>query len=133
MNKVHIILAMHDHLSIDLIQAAKRFMDGVEQQVISIPLTPELTLDEYKQRFEKILQEHEQVLVLTDVLAGACTVALAQCIVKYPFFLVSGTNLSMLLAAIENCNELSGEELAKLVVEVGREDIKLINQLVVGE
>lgn len=70
---------------------------------------------------------------MTDVLAGSCTVAITQMMKKYNFSLITGTNLSMLLAAIENCTVLELSDLEKDLESIAKDDIKLINRIVVGK
>ena len=50
---------------------------------------------------------------------------------KYNFSLITGTNLSMLLAAIENCTVLELSDLEKDLESIAKDDIKLINRIVV--
>ncbi|MEG0034859.1 MAG: hypothetical protein RR734_04730 [Bacilli bacterium] len=125
MSRVTIVVAMHDGLSTALILAASRFIDVTK--VIDLPLLADIRLEEYRKSFLKILEEHQEVLVLTDILVGACSVALLPLLQNKQFALVTGANLTMLIDSIEYCDELNATELMKYVKQSSINDIKNVD------
>lgn len=134
MIKTQIILVMHGNLGQGMVEAASRFIHDANQYVIVVSLKDDMSLLQLKDEFEQIILKSDcPVLVMTDVLAGSCTVAITQMMKKYNFSLITGTNLSMLLAAIENCTVLELSGLEKDLESIAKDDIKLINRIVVGK
>ena len=123
-----IVLAMHNELSEAFLLAASHFVDT--NDVICLSLLEGDTLDDYRDRIDLLLREFDNCLVLTDLLTGACTISFMQFLNKYPFSLVSGTNLVMLVEAIENKELFSNFELADLIIKKSKEDIQNCNQLI---
>ena len=134
MSKTKIVLVMHGNLGNDMVAAASRFIKDAYKFVTVISLKDNMSLNHLNDEFEKVIKDYEnQVLVMTDILAGSCTVAITQMMHQYNFSLISGVNLSMLISAIENSSILELTELEKELESIGKEDIKLINRMVVGE
>ena len=130
MTRTQIVLVMHGNLGQSMVEAASRFNCDAEKCVSVLGLADDMSLNQLKSEFEKIVRENDhQILVMTDILAGSCTVAITQMMREYDFPLITGTNLSMLLAAIENCMDLETSDLES----VGKDDIRLINRKVVGK
>lgn len=130
MTKTQIVLVMHGNLGQGMFEAASRFNRDAEKCVSVLGLADDMSLNQLKSEFEKIIRANDnQILVMTDILAGSCTVAITQMMREYDFPLITGTNLSMLLAAIENSTALETSDLES----VGKDDIRLINRKVVGK
>ncbi len=126
-NKTLIVVAMHDGLSTAIIAGASRFSNV--NDVVDLPLDNRMTLNEFQNAFIDALRNHDNVLVLTDILAGACTMALFQLLKTYSFALVSGVNLTMLLEAIDHKEKMDCYELAEHIRQAGIEDIQILNKI----
>lgn len=127
MKRTLIVVAMHDGLSTMYLKTASRF--GSIDGVIDLPLRYDMTLQEYSEQFLSIVNKTNNILVLTDLMSGACTVALTKAMQHFDFALVSGTNLAMLLEAIDLSEEMDCYTLADAVKKTGISDIQIWNEL----
>lgn len=76
MKRTLIVVAMHDGLSTMYLKTASRF--GSIDGMIDLPLRYDMTLQEYSEQFLSIVNKTNNILVLTDLMSGACTVALTK-------------------------------------------------------
>lgn len=125
-----IIVSMHEGLSTAFIHTASRFVDVSE--IIDIPLNGYDNLISYQQSIADVLKNKSNVLVLTDFLSGACTISFMKLLEEYSFSLVTGTNMTMLLDAIENKCDMDCFQLSDFICRTGTKEIKNCNKLLEG-
>lgn len=124
-----IILLTHGKAGEELIKSAEMIL-GDFKNVYSFSLLPSMSPDDYAKEIKKVLdQVPKGTLVLTDLFGGTpsnVAIALSK---DYDISVVSGLNIAMLIEADSARERLRGIELAKKVVNMGRESCKVITNL----
>ena len=130
---IGIVVMSHGGLAEGLVSASEVIM-GPAQQVRTLSLRREGSVDELSSDFERVVNEVDTgdgVIVLCDLFGGSpCNVASMGLRSARNYHLVSGANLPMLIEAINSRDEgLSPAALAQRCVESSHEGIRHINEL----
>lgn len=130
---IGIVVMSHGGLAEGLVSASEVIM-GPAQQVRTLSLRREGSVDELSSDFERVVNEVDTgdgVIVLCDLFGGSpCNVASMGLRSVRNYHLVSGANLPMLIEAINSRDEgLSPAALAQRCVESSHEGIRHINEL----
>ncbi|MBO0482756.1 PTS sugar transporter subunit IIA [Candidatus Enterococcus courvalinii] len=123
------LITGHNDFSIGM-KSALTMIAGPLEGLTIVPFRAEETLEAYRKKIELELQAKDSVICFTDLLGGTpfkTCVELA--ISKNQVFVLSGTNLGMLLEA-SLLRELVKEpaELCQLVLQSGKDNITLFSQ-----
>lgn len=132
---IGIVVMSHGGLAEGLVSASEVIM-GPAQQVRTLSLRREGSVDELSSDFERVVNEVDTgdgVIVLCDLFGGSpCNVASMGLRSARNYHLVSGANLPMLIEAINSRDEgLSPAALAQRCVESSHEGIRHVNELLV--
>ena len=130
---IGIVVMSHGGLAEGLVSASEVIM-GPAQQVRTLSLRREGSVDELSSDFERVVNEVDTgdgVIVLCDLFGGSpCNVASMGLRSARNYHLVSGANLPMLIEAINSRDEgLSPAALAQRCVESSHEGIRHVNEL----
>lgn len=130
---IGIVVMSHGGLAEGLVSASEVIM-GPAQQVRTLSLRREGSVDELSNDFERVVNEVDTgdgVIVLCDLFGGSpCNVASMGLRSARNYHLVSGANLPMLIEAINSRDEgLSPAALAQRCVESSHEGIRHVNEL----
>lgn len=123
------LITGHNDFSIGMKSALTMIAGSLEELTI-VPFSAEETVKSYRKKIELELQTKDSVICFTDLLGGTpfkTCVELA--ITKNQVFVLSGTNLGMLLEASllrESVKEPA--ELCQLVLQSGKDNITLFSQ-----
>lgn len=117
MKKKKIVIATHGSLAQGFLSSLSIIVGNVENvDTICGYLTPEFDLD---QEIGKCMQafdpETEDLIVFTDVFGGSVNNALMQYQRKYPFHLITNTNLGILIDILLTMNEVNAENIRKKI------------------
>ena len=130
---IGIVVMSHGGLAEGLVSASEVIM-GPAQQVRTLSLRREGSVDELSNDFERVVNEVDTgdgVIVLCDLFGGSpCNVASMGLRSARNYHLVSGANLPMLIEAINSRDEgLSPAALAQRCVESSHVGIRHVNEL----
>ncbi|HFE9852858.1 PTS sugar transporter subunit IIA [Enterococcus faecalis] len=123
------LITGHSEFSIGM-QSALAMIAGELEDVIIIPFLAEETVDEYRQKVAAEIQMFDQTICFTDLLGGT---PFKTCVEfsegKDQVFVVSGTNLGMLLEGLMMRNSVTDPfEIAETVVQAGKSNIVLFEK-----
>lgn len=123
------LITGHSEFSIGM-QSALAMITGELEDVIIIPFLAEETVDEYRQKVAAEIQMFDQAICFTDLLGGT---PFKTCVEfseeKDQVFVVSGTNLGMLLEGLMMRNSVTDSfEIAETVVQAGKSNIMLFEK-----
>ncbi|MCX7919112.1 MAG: PTS sugar transporter subunit IIA [bacterium] len=123
---VGIVLITHGNLATEMMQVC-RGIAGECNAVSIITFSANESRQQLCEKVEKTIRSAERgdgVLVLVDIFGGStANICLGMYGKNIPIEVICGVNLSMLLEAIYNCDKYSLSELAKRVVEKGKEGV----------
>ena len=125
---MNFLITGHSEFAIGM-QSALTMIAGEIEDVMFIPFLANETTEEYRQKIESSI-EYEHVVCFTDLLVGT---SFKKCIefsmTKKQVFVISGTNIVMLLEGLMMRNSgIEPFELAKSVVKVGKSNIMLFEK-----
>lgn len=129
-----LIVASHGDLAQELIKSSYLIL-GRQEKVIAVTFEPAEDLATLKDKYETSLQqfaEDDRVLFLCDLYGGNPFLATRELVMQDParFAAVGGVNLAMLLEACAlRTEDLSLDEMVKLLIDVGRQGIGSIQEL----
>lgn len=123
------LITGHSEFSIGM-QSALAMIAGELEDVIIIPFLAEETVDEYRQKVAAEIHMFDQAICFTDLLGGT---PFKTCVEfsegKDQVFVVSGTNLGMLLEGLMMRNSVTDPfEIAETVVQAGKSNIVLFEK-----
>ena len=122
-----IVIATHAMFSEGIASSLKMiFGDAVPVECITAYV--DLSVD-YQDKLEKIVSEHAELVVLTDILGGSVNNEFMGLLDKYNFHLITGLNLALLFEVVTCPAEDLTANLPS-IVEQAREHIVLCNELV---
>ena len=122
-----IVIATHAMFSEGIASSLKMiFGDAVPVECITAYV--DLSVD-YQDKLEKIVYEHAELVVLTDILGGSVNNEFMGLLDKYNFHLITGLNLALLFEVVTCPAEDLTANLPS-IVEQAREHIVLCNELV---
>ena len=128
----NILMVMHGHYAEALLKAAEMFICE-HPPVDIIPVEPGDSLYELENQIRSYVTRHDQVLIITDMMAGTPNILCSRLLKDHAFALVCGTNLSMLIEVLNGENTQNPWDLGKLICEKGKEDIVFMNTLLKKE
>lgn len=128
--KTKIVIATHGKFAEGILGSAELILgkqDNIE--VINCYLDSE---ENYDSIFNEVVQKHdyqkENLLVITDLLGGSVNNEFLKKIEKYPFFLISGLNLYLLLEVLIKRDNIDLVTI-KEIVENSKDFIKCCNEI----
>lgn len=126
-----VVLATHGMFS-EGIKTSLKMVFGDDVPVECITAYVDLRVD-YQKELEHVVSthdyEHSRLIVLTDVLGGSVNNEFMRLLDKYPFLLVTGLNLALLLEVV-TCPGDDLERRLPEIVQSAREHIAICNELV---
>lgn len=125
-----VVLATHGTLG-EGMRASMRLILGDDSPIECLSAYIDLRKD-YQEEFEQLVSTHDyeaqRLIVLTDVLGGSVNNEFMRLLGDYPFLLVTGLNLALLLEVV-TCPGDELEERLPEIVQNAREHIVVCNGL----
>lgn len=111
-------------------QSALKMVAGGLDDVAVIPFLADETVEEYRKKIEVEIKMNERVICFTDLLGGTPYKTCAEySMIKDQVFVVSGTNLGMLLEGFIMRNIVNEPfEIVKAVIQAGKNNIVLFEK-----
>ena len=126
-----IVLATHGKFS-EGILTSMQMIFGDQTPIECITAYVDKDVD-YQELFRKTVSENDysttELIVLTDVLGGSVNNEFTKLLAEYPFHLVCGLNLALLLEVAVCPAESIAQQLPS-IVERAREGVALVNELI---
>lgn len=129
---IAVIVLTHGNLAGELLEAARKIDEQIEQSSVALPLPWEIDSDEASELLRRTLKELDSsdgVLILTDMFGGTATNLALPFLTPDQVEVVTGVNLPMLvkLASLRN-REAPLAELAARLTESGQKSIRVASQ-----
>ena len=123
-----IIVASHAAFAKGMVSA----LELIAGSDIKVDVIEGFTVDENPvQKFDEIFATYDnedKVVVLTDLTAGSVNKLIAERLREKDFYLISGTNLSILLEVALTPEEMIDDAFIEHVVESGKNDVIFMNR-----
>lgn len=121
----HLILISHGNLCEELKKSTEMIM-GPQETIHSVALLPSEGPDEFKEKFEKTVENLEEYVVFADLMGGTpCNVVSKMILTGLDIELYAGMNMPMVIGYINGC--LTGEKVD--LIEMATSNTKLVNQV----
>lgn len=131
MKKIGGVIVTHGQLASELLAAAETIV-GVQSHITAVSIgwhdDVELAKDEISRAIKKVSDE-SGVLLLTDMFGGTPTNISAMFLKENEIEIVTGVNLPMVIKLSAQKEEISLEEMAKLVESQGKQAIYRTSEL----
>lgn len=133
---IHVLVAAHAGLARSIIVSSDLIM-GSRENVHFIEFLTGVTVDGLTRRFFDVyhkLEREDELLILVDIYGGSVGNVAAAFLGRLPkedrerCECISGVNLTMLMTALEERDELSLADLRRLCIERGKAAVKDIKQ-----
>ena len=132
---IEVIIITHGNLAVALKESAELIV-GEQEHIHTFCLKHGDSVDELKENINKTishcLRQGNEVIALTDMFSGSPFNAATANMSELGFIHITGVNLPMLLEVLLLRQSVDIEDICEMVVEKGRNSIKLVNELLRG-
>ncbi len=132
-NKIGGVIVSHGNLAIELL-AATEIVVGKLNHIVAVSIGWNDEVETAKQQIAKAIKKVSDgngVLLLTDMFGGTPTNISAMFIAENEIEIVTGVNLPMVIKLASQQSEMSLSEMAKQVVEQGKNSIYRASDLLI--
>lgn len=129
MKKQPILLLTHNGWGESLLRSVSMIVGKIEE-VYEVPLFSEDSLEDYKIRVEKQIQElkyENKLLIITDIKGGTTSNVALSLSRKYELLIVSGLSSQILLECVLNQDGEFTKESVESIIELAREGTGIIS------
>ncbi|NLL76904.1 MAG: PTS sugar transporter subunit IIA [Clostridiales bacterium] len=134
---VEVIVVSHGTYAKSLVESSELIM-GKQEQVYAFGFFLGENVEELRERVEQKIKEiraedrDKEILILTDMRSGSPFNAVTLLMQNYLFYHIAGVNLPIFLEILGTREFQRAEELADMVMNIGKETIVDVNKMMEG-
>ncbi len=131
---IGVVIVTHYHLAEEFLQAL-RLIVGEVNNLMAVGLDPSTSPEEMRDQIDKAVREVDQgqgVLMLVDMFGGTPSNLCLSFLEEDRIEVVTGLNLPMLVKVVQLKEPMPIQEIAALIREYGRRNIRVASELLAG-
>lgn len=131
---IGVVIVTHYHLAEEFLQAL-RLIVGEVNNLMAVGLDPSTSPEEMRNQIDKAVREVDQgqgVLMLVDMFGGTPSNLCLSFLEEDRIEVVTGLNLPMLVKVVQIKEPMPIQEIAALIREYGRRNIRVASELLAG-
>jgi mannose/fructose-specific phosphotransferase system component IIA len=130
---INIVVITHGEFGSYIVEAAEGIVGVQSEGVVSLPISPRLTIDEVRARLTSTLEDlskGEGVVVVTDIPGGTpSNISIPAARGKKNIRVLSGVNLYMLVTAFNHRSDMNLDELVQVMLESAKKSVVDVQKL----